>query len=238
MESCVDNSHFQDCDKYGGEGRRNWSAFHSYFSYSLSCSISIPSFTQWKGVLTTAVSSSAWCALQKAQTPLPGSLGTRRRRVNVGVLQEKACSEWGAWRAAFTRGLLRGCCPLLECSREAPEGPRAASGSPGRGYLEAHPFKWPLKPGASQLSKEEFFPGSEACWAPLILGSGAWVVGFTPALPCVLWESPRKQQNWWCGGSRLYLCLQVRGTSVHRHLPPWKGRLLYNGTQQTASVLS
>lgn len=92
---------------------------NSFFSYSLcpAAALSHPS-RKWEGALTTAVSSSSQCALQKGQTTLPGNLGTRRRRVNVGVLQGKPCSEWGDWRAAFARSLLKGCFPLLECSRE------------------------------------------------------------------------------------------------------------------------
>lgn len=77
----------------------------------------------------------------------------------------------------------------------------------------AYCLKWPLKPapgeGTSQLL--EFFPVSEACWVHLLLDGGAWEAGFIPSLACLLWKSPRKKQNCWCTGSRLYLCLQVEG---------------------------
>lgn len=86
MMSCVDNSHFQDHDKYGGKGRRDCEVSLIPFS-PMSCSSSILSFTQVKGSFNN--SCFLQCLMCSAKRTLPGNLGTKRRKVNVGSCRKK-----------------------------------------------------------------------------------------------------------------------------------------------------
>lgn len=128
-----------------------------------------------------------------AKKTLPGNLGTKRKKVNMRILQEKACREWGGWRAAFARGLLRGCFPLLECSREGSRGTKSCLWLSGGWWLEAHPLKWPSRPRAGQLVKGEVFPSVWSLLGSSAPGSGAWVTGFhsSPSLRAL--EEPQEE---------------------------------------------
>lgn len=94
---------------WGRGEKRLWGIFNSFFSYSLcpAAALSHPS-RKWKGALTTVVSSSSQCALQKGQATLPGNLGTRRRRVNVGGLAGKTLQWVGRLKGSLCKKLAQG----------------------------------------------------------------------------------------------------------------------------------
>lgn len=211
---------------WGRGEKRLWRIFNSFFSCSLypAAALSHPS-RKWKGALTAAVSSSAQCALQKGQTPLLGNLGTRRRRVNVGVLQEKACSEWGGWRAAFARGLLRGCFPLLECSREGSRVTKSCLWL-SRWVVGGTSLEMATEAGSKPIVKGTVFSVSESCCVPLLLDSGVeWLVLFLPC-PVCFGRAPGRNKTAGVEADGSISVYKWRGTCVHSYLPPCKGRLL------------
>lgn len=157
-----------------------WIIFNSFFSFSLcpAAALSHPSH-KWKAALTRAVSSAAQCALQKGQTPLPGNLGTRRRRrANVGKSLQWArrlsLSEWG---------LLRGHFPLLDAPGRAPE-PQELPLTP---LLEHIPWNGHQSPVQASCWSESF---SQCLKRAEFLCSWAVVLGCLVLFPVCFGRAP------------------------------------------------
>lgn len=90
--------------------------FNSFFSNCLNPAetLSLPS-GKWKGALTTAVSSSAWCALQKGHCL--AIWGQRGGRLTWGSWRKKLQGV-GRLKGDLCKRLAQGLLSMLECSRE------------------------------------------------------------------------------------------------------------------------